>query len=992
MKLGFPVFFVITLFSSSVSFGQEAFFTSQVEEGIQLFEAGHYEAAAPFFENVETDEANYYQAAIFLKAKREPSQLEQYLLADPSIPWSNRAHLDLAYYYMVKPDFRKSIDHFEDLRYESFSSEEQEELLYKRGYTYYQLDRFDKARESLQEAVYYGGDFAGEAHYHLGLIAYKKQKYNDALSHFREADLSPGLTTYTTPYIAAIYFEQNRYTELIEVLEQRDDSNPGQTSFATALYLGESYYFLRNYSKAATWYSAAQKAGPNKIKPATYFRYGAALEEIGKDEEALQQYKLAGLEDSETGQSAAFRLANIYLQRSNYEYALNAFRQAADMSYNSDIKESSVVQTGKLLMKLKQYDQAISEMQAYLDDYPNGKYYNETVQNIAEAYLNTSDYQKALQHLQSTGLDSRQSRGTFQEVSFQLGTQLYNDQRFEESLKILRQSLEFPVSRDVTRETQFLLAENYSVLGQYEAAIDPYRQALSLTGKRVEQQDINYGLAYAYFNTRDYVNALQYFRDFIARASTGDLRQQDALTRIADCYFVQKDFAKARASFNSLTSSAYADYAYFQLGTIYYLDDDVDTQESVRFFEKVLKDYPGSPYADNAAYQLGKVYFESERFDDAIASYSNLIRRFEESSLTPYGLLERGLSYSNTDRYKQAEEDFTRIINQYTSHPTVEDALLGLQALQNKGHNVRNFDDYLAKVKTSTGSSGKLTSIEFEQAKTFFFNQEYDRAIAALQEFMQQYPESKLKTEVQYYLADSYYRQGSWQKAAEAFTTVAEENSIYKTRALDKKGKSLLNSGNYVMAIETYRQLGNVAQSGRDKFNSMEGLTNAWFAMDNYDSAIYYADQIEMASWKPAIAVHFTNLVKAKSFIALEKPDKATDLLIQVINNANDRYAAEATYLLAQNQYDNQQYRFSTETLFDLIGNYAAYPEWTDRGYLLLIDNYIALEEYLQAQATAKSILENSENEELKEDVRARQQRIAELQSKEVKIESDSLK
>lgn len=991
MRLGLPVFLIVNFCVASVS-AQESFLTSEVKEGIALFEAGHYEASAPFFEEVETEEARYYLAAIYLKAKREPSELEQYLLTDPSIPWSNRAHLDLAYYYLVKPDFRKAKDHFELLRYESFSNDEQEELLYKRGYTYYQLGRYEKAKESLQESVYYEGQFAAKAHYHLGLIAYQKDNYNESLSHFRDSDSDPEIAPYTTSYIAAIYFKQNRYTELIQFLEKRPEVSSGNPTFATALYLGESYYFIRNYAKAVSWYDVAQKIGPDKINPAMYFRYGVALEEAGKSGQAVAQYKLSALESSETGQSAAFRLGKIYLDQDNYEYALNAFRQAADMSYNEEIRELSIVQSGKLLLRLQQYDQAIAKMQTYLEDFPGGRFYDQTVQNIAEAYLNTSNYEKALEHLQTTGLDSRQSRGTYQEVSFQLASQLYNDQRFEEALHILQKSLEYPIDRGVTREAYFLLAENYSVLGQFEQAIDPYRQALSLTAKRVDQQDINYGLGYAYFNTKDYNNSLQYFRDFIARASTDDLRQQDALCRIADCYFVQKDFAKARAGFNSLISSPYADYAYFQLGTIYYLDDEAPTEKSVEFFVKVLNNFSASPYADNSAYQLGKVYLEGEDFEKAISSYSNLITRYGESSLVPYGLLERGLSYSNTERYRKAEEDFARIIDEYTGHPTVEDALLGLQTLQNKGYKVKSFDQYLTRVKSSDANSAKLTSIEFEQAKSFFFNQKYERAISALSDFINQYPESSLMVEAMYYLADSYYRQGNWNEAAAAFTKVASENSVYKTRSLDKKGKSLLNSGDYKLAIRTYRQLGAVAQSGRDKFNSFEGLTNAWFALSNYDSAIFYAEQIERASWKPAIAVHFTNLVKAKSFIALQKPDKATDLLIQVINNANDRYAAEATFLLAQNQYNSGQHSFSIETAFDLIGNYAAYPEWTDRGYLLLIDNYIALEEYLQAQATAKSIIENSENDVLRAEVRQRQQKVLKLQTEKVNIESDSLK
>jgi hypothetical protein len=48
------------------------------------------------------------------------------------------------------------------------------------------------------------------------------------------------------------------------------------------------------------------------------------------------------------------------------------------------------------------------------------------------------------------------------------------------------------------------------------------------------------------------------------------------------------------------------------------------------------------------------------------------------------------------------------------------------------------------------------------------------------------------------------------------------------------------------------------------------------------------------------------------------------------------------------------------------LGKYGLYEQWTDKTYLLLVNNYMASGELLQAKATLNSILDNTENDALK--------------------------
>ncbi len=209
-------------------------------------------------------------------------------------------------------------------------------------------------------------------------------------------------------------------------------------------------------------------------------------------------------------------------------------------------------------------------------------------------------------------------------------------------------------------------------------------------------------------------------------------------------------------------------------------------------------------------------------------------------------------------------------------------------------------------------------------------------------------------------------------------------------RSLDKKGIAELNAGLYQKAITTYEYLLGIAKSNRDIYNAMKGLAQAYLSANDFDNAIVYADKIEKAGWKPVGSENLTNMIFARSYFNKKEYQKAGDYLIRIINEGQGQAAAEALYLFAQIQYNDSKYRGSIESLLRLITDFAAYHQWTDKVYILLIDNYIKLDELLQAKATANSILEKSDNQELINRAKEKLREIEQLEYKEVNIKADT--
>jgi TolA-binding protein len=274
----------------------------------------------------------------------------------------------------------------------------------------------------------------------------------------------------------------------------------------------------------------------------------------------------------------------------------------------------------------------------------------------------------------------------------------------------------------------------------------------------------------------------------------------------------------------------------------------------------------------------------------------------------------------------------------------------------------------------------------------FYFNQKYQRAIRYLKQFRQDYPDSDLLSDVNYYLGDSYYRLQKWDSAVTTFDYVlAVENHPYHPRILDKRGKALQNTDHYRDAVKNYQLLLKKAVTAKDNYNALEGLMFTYYELENYDSVKLIAQQILDAEWKPVNAASLSILYQGKAAMAQNKLKEALDFLQVVKKSGQDVRSAEASYLYASILFQQQQYKPSVEALLQLIQNFGAYDQWTDQAYLLLVDNYLEMEEFLQAEATLISIIERSENQVLIQSAKEKMQRLEQLKSAQEALSRDTV-
>jgi TolA-binding protein len=69
--------------------------------------------------------------------------------------------------------------------------------------------------------------------------------------------------------------------------------------------------------------------------------------------------------------------------------------------------------------------------------------------------------------------------------------------------------------------------------------------------------------------------------------------------------------------------------------------------------------------------------------------------------------------------------------------------------------------------------------------------------------------------------------------------------------------------------------------------------------------------------------------------------------------------AAESKYMVARLLFEKQEYKASLDTCFKLKSRFDSYDYWVVKAFILIAENYAAMDNTFQAKATLESIIEN---------------------------------
>jgi TolA-binding protein len=247
--------------------------------------------------------------------------------------------------------------------------------------------------------------------------------------------------------------------------------------------------------------------------------------------------------------------------------------------------------------------------------------------------------------------------------------------------------------------------------------------------------------------------------------------------------------------------------------------------------------------------------------------------------------------------------------------------------------------------------------------------------------------------EAKYYVAESYYRLKDFTKALTIYEVIATDKTfLFASKVVGRMAELEFKLGRYDKSIPHYHQLARFAANKKEQYTAWSGLMESHYLLAQYDSATNYAQIILEKGNVNAGAQNKASLYLGKAAMAKGDYDLAQDEFLNTLNSAQDEYGAEAKYLLGEIQYLNKQNKQCYETLISLNTDFAAYPEWVGKSFLLLADNYLAMGDTFQAKGTLNSLIDNFPQENVKVVAREKLKMITDEEvKKQNQLKADSI-
>jgi tetratricopeptide (TPR) repeat protein len=154
------------------------------------------------------------------------------------------------------------------------------------GLAYLQLEQYDQSEKAFSKAVNIHDDSCAQCG--LGMVYHLKGRNKEAEAALKKAQALNPYDTCGFNQLGRAYYNQERYSEAIEVFRKEIELRPTAVSYH---FLGASYSYLDRFAEARDAYQAALRLDPNYTT--VYVYLGHACYRLGRPSEAIEAYRKA---------------------------------------------------------------------------------------------------------------------------------------------------------------------------------------------------------------------------------------------------------------------------------------------------------------------------------------------------------------------------------------------------------------------------------------------------------------------------------------------------------------------------------------------------------------------------------------------------------------------------------------------------------------------------------------------------------------------------
>jgi TolA-binding protein len=959
-------------------------------QALELFENAQYGNARQLFQQTMEQisdpgslmmaQAMYHAGACAAELFQPDAEL---LLGAFITRFTDHAKQPMARFYMGNIKYRQrkyeeAAGWYAGLSARSLDPELSSELWFKKAYCDLSINNLQAARMGMLRLTDQSSMYYQPARYYYGHIAYLQKDYDAAMEAFQKLTHDPNFGPAVPYYITHILFLEERFDELLTYASPLLEEATPQRSPEISRMIGEAHFRAGDYTTAIPYLERYIQSG-QRVTREDHYQAGYAYYRDGQFDKAVQHLEKAATTNDLLSQNAWFHLASAYVETDQKRFARNAFQQAYQLGFDSDIAQESLFNYAILSFELSYdpYNEAILSFQKFIAEYPDSDRAAEAYEYLANLFLTTRNYREALVSLEGIPINTPRLQMAYQRINYFRGVELFNNTRYQEAIFHFRESRNHPGDRSLTAASLFWEGESQYRLNQFQLAGITFDQFLKSPG--ANSLDIYnqawYSLGYAHFKQEQYARAIEAFRSFLSHRNEDPRMRNDAQLRVADSYFINKNYQAALDYYDQAIRSGLVDtdYASFQRALTYGVMGRFETK--IASLQEFLRNYPRSGFADDAQYELGNTWLVLNNDNQAMNSFQHVITHHPHSSYVKSAMLKKGLILFNRNEDNAALEAFKQVIRQYPGTAESQEALAGIRNIYVSMDRVDEYVAYSQNLGFADVSVAEQDSLSYYAAENRYMQGDCQNAIASFNNYLDKFPNGIFALNAHFYRSECLFRFDDFRRALEGYRQViARPRSKFTENALSRASFISYKEGEYGQAYEYFRQLeevgelrNNVVEARIGQMRSLEKLGRMEEARQAA-KAVIETDKVAENTLQEAWLTH------GKAALQLNQMDEAAGSFERVRAFPKNQMAAEAMYNLALIAFRKGDYEGSEKMIFDFVNDITAYDYWLAKTFLLLADNYMETGNAFQARHTLQSILDNYKGEEILEQARQRMQ------------------
>ena len=975
-------------------------YVAHYEKGMEFYSKMLYQAADAEFDlalaylqsnsQIQRAEVEGYKVLIAIKLDRPNKEalVKDYV---SNYPFSNQLssiYLSFATHFFEYENYNRSLELLNKVDTRSLNNLQRAEYNFKLGYSNMRVGNLTNALsifDSMNSGKY--TTYTNPALYYSAYIHYMLKDFKKAKEGFAKIKGDPQFDILARYYMLESDFMLKDYDAVIISGEQIYDNLAEEFKEKCARILSEAFYNKGETEKAKIYFD--KYSGSNsKLSRNDHYYEGMISYKLNNYPAAIESFsKVISIADT-LSQNAKYHMGYCYAEIKNKQMALQLFKEASEMNFDKLIKEDAMFNYAKLSFDL---NSDITKFQSYLAEYsPPDTKFNEIQNYIAGHYLLSGEYKAAVDALKLIRHPSDRDKANLQKASFLRGMQLMEKGGYREAIQ------NFELSRScytgniyLKNLASFWLAEAYFRNGQIQKSIEINLALLNkeLSFKKTPEYPVAvFNLAYGYFKLPDYQKAEENFKKYLASSSSVPDYISEAKLRTGDCLFMQKNYSGAIEFYSQIDSrdQLSTTYARYQMAISYGLLGNDNKKKDI--LKEVVDSKNKNRYFPEILYELGRTLVQRGEGEEAVKYFKELSEEYKDTPYFTKALLELGLISLNSKDYSGAIQYYKTILEKAPDSQDAQSAIAGLENIYQEQGEAEEFLSYLdQKGLSTTKSASDKELMLFNSAEKLYLSGNLTGAISALNSFISKYPSSVKLSQAYYYLGELYLKSDKPEQALDAFLTVMQkgEGSFVELATLNY-ARIAYRLEDYKRALEGYSTLSIIAKLPNNQIEAEVGRINSFFMNKQYENAIAEAQKINTNNLEQSDRLRI-KYVMAKSYYLLGERNKALPLLREIAKNKVSPEGAECQYLIIANAFDSGDFQTVEKEVFAFSDSNTPQTYWLAKSFILLGDSYAEKQEWEQAEATFKSILESykpSSKDDIEDQVMMRLSKISKKKNK----------